>query len=356
MKCKFCEGEISENVVKCKHCAEWLDPNHFISLINSTGGFQTIQQALTANISDAVGNKLKTILTITVPIVLFFLGGTGVLLIKAAVSDSLITMKKAEFVVNNAESAIKKALSVKQTMLELEKSKKELESELIMLDKTVLLFNQQASIIGKETLANLDSIENQTNELKKTIVQINDRLVKVEKKTGQSLHTTKINLDVSKATKEKEDLAKLKLKRRIDFVKYLIQVGKDESLNLPTGKIVPALLRADFTAIPHDFQNPPEIDEKYTSIVIGREIPNNVLISFFKILYVFKDNFTYIRLNASNSQNQKIFIGSKSEKSSERNDIKLNDVIWEKLQKNETNVIELILSLEGKVIPYSYDG
>jgi len=348
MKCKFCDGEIPEHVVKCQYCGEWLDPNHFISLLNTTDGFKAIQKILTANITEVIQGKLVSILTIAVPIILFLLGGSGILLIKAAVSDSIITMKKAEYVVENAESAIKQALNVQKTLNNLEKSKIHFKAELVILQENVQQFRQQTATITTGNIQTVEQIETQMSNLQKRFGAMNTRLMQIEKIQGNT-QVSHINMPSISAEQQKQvEDSKKSLKRKAEHVKYLIQIEQYPYLNsLPTHKIVSALSLSDFETLINNEKRDFDKAVKYTSIVIGKAIPNHILHEFFAVLYPFRNEFTYIRLNEDHAENNKIFIAASSQLSQERGDTRLDHKLWTALNTVNTDVLQLIQVLEG---------
>ena len=347
MKCKFCDGEIPEHVVKCKHCGEWLDPNHFISLLNTTGGFKSIQKILTANISETINAKLINILTITVPVILFLLGGSGILLIKAAVSDSIITMKKAEYVVDNADSAIKKALNVEKTLNHLESSKAKFTAELDSLQENVQQFREQTATIAEGNIQTVEFIETKMQNLQTRFSDMNTRLVQIEKKLGQTQSTVVIPV-TPMAQQAQVDSSKKSLKRKVEYVKYLIQISKYPNVDtLSTAKIVNALSFADFKTIIHTAQISADKGVEHTAIIIGSKVPNHILSDLFRVLYQFRQQFSYIRLSEDSTQDSKIFIGGSPKLSRERGDEKLDSKIWTELKSPNVDVLQLIQSLEG---------
>ena len=348
MKCKFCDGEIPEHVVKCQHCGEWLDPNHFISLLNTTAGFKSIQKVLTADISESIHAKLVTILTITVPIILFLLGGSGILLIKAAVSDSIITMKKAEYVVDNAEGAIKKALNVEKTLDHLETSKIQFKVELTTLQGNVKKFREQTATIAAGNLQTSELIETQMATLQAHFIELNTRLVQIEKTLGKTPSPVVSMPRISVSQQQQFDHSKESLKRKVEYVKYLIQIGKYSNFSpSSTHEIVAALSSVDFTTIIHDEKIMPKKGVNYSTIIIGQKIPNHILTNFFAVLSQFKTEFSYIRLNEDKTQNNEIFIAASSTLSQQRGDTRLNNKIWTALKSPNSDVLGLIKRLEG---------
>jgi hypothetical protein len=110
---------------------------------------------------------------------------------------------------------------------------------------------------------------------------------------------------------------------------------------------VTSLSNADFNTIIYDEKINSKKGQKYTSIIIGKNIPNTILNDFFTALYQFKDEFTYIRLNEDDTKSSNIFIGASSKRSQERKDTLLNAKIWTSLKSPNSNIIQLIQRLEG---------
>ena len=351
MKCKFCDGEIPEHVVKCQHCGEWLDPNHFISLLNTTEGFKSIQKILIANITEAVQGKLVSILTIAVPIILFLLGGSGILLIKAAVSDSIITMKKAEYVVENAKPAIEEASKLQSTLDTLEKSKIKFQAELTILQENVQQFRQKTADITTGNIHTVERLEKQMKDLQQRFVEINARLMQIATSQGKSQVDTISLPNISAEQQKQVDESKKSLKRKAEYVKYLIQINKFSHLNpLSTRKIETSLALADFETIVNSEKISFDKTEKYTSLMIGKDIPNDILNDFFTVLYPLRNEFTYIRFNEDNAENNKIFIGVNNKLSQERKDTRLNHKIWTELITKNSDIQKIIQALEKKPI------
>lgn len=344
IKCKYCEADIPKTAIKCMHCGEWQDPEHLVSIIASSPSYNTIQNSVLSHVKDEVGSRLKTVITIVTPIVLFLLGGAGVFLVKGAISDSLLTMKQAEYVVNSARSSIDEIEKAEALLNSLKKSKEMLEKDIKSTIANIESLRNQSSNIAKESLKKVKEANGQILNITNAIRDIDDRLSKVEK-NGHKSKAVSVAVNEQKKIESETDESLLD---RIELVKYTIRVGSHPGIGLPTEKIVSTLLKDNFTAIIHEFRDEPKENQSFNTIVIGREIPNAIIASFIRSIKAFKSSFSYIRLNYADNQNRNVFIGSNSDISKSKNIRKLTDEDWNKLSDKNTDIVKYIDDLVVK--------
>lgn len=342
MDCIYCYGEINENAIKCKHCGEWLDPNHFISIINATDGFQNIQNSLVAHVSETINSKLKTTITIVIPIVLLLLGGVGASLVNSAINDAKLTMTKAEYIVDNADTAVKKILNANESFDQLEKDKKRIQSELLKL-------NDESRILRDQTSDEISLVRNRLSEIaSESTESINLKLnnlrnrILLSEQQSQTPFTKQFIVNKENIIDDDAKLIEEELNKKIEYVKYKIFVGSYKGKKDSSNEILKTLISNNFTALIHEFRNKPKPDEKFTSIVVQKNLPENFIRDLLTFLSEYKGYYEYIRFTEDTSQDLSIFIFANSKKQIETKSILLDDKFWNRIKNKQIDIKSLI--------------